>query len=134
MRKAKSSKRGGRGRFAEGAEGTEKCELRGDPDAFGGGAAEGDIAGCGSEGESLVVVAFEETQLCSRTDAAGFEEFEEVAVAFVDSTDGVGGAGSGVGEQKEAAMAAKKKSSKAEGRRIFFMGRGGRRKAVSFRR
>src|SRR6267154_2748735 len=106
MRKAKGLKRGGRGGFAEGAEGTEKCELRGAPDALGGGAGQRYIASCGSEGESLVVVAFEEPQLGSGTDAAGFEEFEEVAVAFIDSADGVGGAGSGVGEQKEATMAA----------------------------
>jgi hypothetical protein len=78
----------------------------GDPDAVGGGAAEGDVAAGGGQGESLVVIAFEEAQLCSGTNAAGFEKFEEAAVALVDSADGVGGSGCGVGEEKQAAMAA----------------------------
>jgi hypothetical protein len=80
--------------------------LRRDPDALGGGAAEGDGAGGGGEREGLVVVAFEETEFCAGADAAGFEEFEEAAVAFVDAADGVGGAGWCVGEEEEAAVAA----------------------------
>src|ERR1700693_1992620 len=60
-----------------------------DPDAVGGGRAEGDGAGGGGEGDGLVVVTFEETQFRSGTNAAGFEKFEKAAIAFVDSADGV---------------------------------------------
>jgi hypothetical protein len=78
----------------------------GDPDALGGGAAKGDIAGGGGEGEGLVVVAFEEAEFCRGTNTAGFEEFQEAAVTFVDSADEIGGPGGGVGQEQEAAMAA----------------------------
>jgi hypothetical protein len=78
----------------------------GDPDALGGGTAEGDVAGGSGESEGLIVIAFEEAQLCAGTNATGFEELEQAAVAFVDSTDGVSGRGWGIGEEQEAAMAA----------------------------
>jgi hypothetical protein len=78
----------------------------GDPDSLGCGTAEGDVAGGGGESEGLIVIAFEEAQLGSGPNAAGFEELEQAAVAFVDSADGVGGGGWGVGEQQKAAMAA----------------------------
>jgi hypothetical protein len=54
----------------------------------------------------LIVVAFEDAQLCGGTNAAGFEEFQETAVAFVNSGDGVGDAGLRVGEQEQSAITA----------------------------
>src|ERR1700688_2734584 len=81
------------------------CLSGGDPDAFGGGAAQGDVAGGSGQREGLIVVAFQEAQFRAGANAAGFEEFEETAVAFIDSTNGVGGAGRGIGEQEQAAMA-----------------------------
>jgi hypothetical protein len=77
----------------------------GDPDALGGGAAEGDGAGGGGESESLVVVAFEEAELCRRPDAAGFEKFEKTTIAFVNAADQIICAGSGIREEGEPAMA-----------------------------
>src|SRR5450432_3939808 len=77
-----------------------------EPDAFGGGGAKRN-GSCGrGESQGLIVIAFEETQLRTRADAAVFEEFEEAAVAFVDSADGVGEVEFCVGEQDEAAAAA----------------------------
>jgi hypothetical protein len=72
----------------------------GDPDALGGGAAQGDGTGYGGECEGLVVVAFEEAEPGSGTNAAGFEELEQAAIALINSADGVGGSGGGVGEQE----------------------------------
>ncbi len=71
----------------------------GEPDALGGGAAQRDGAEGGGEGEGLIVVAFEDAQLGGGADAAGFKEFEQAPVAFVDSADGVGDAGLSVGEE-----------------------------------
>src|SRR5580700_5264476 len=78
----------------------------GDPDALGCGAAEGDVAGCGGQGEGLIIVALEQAQLRSGTNAAGFEKLEQAAVALIDTAHGVSGAGFSVGEQEQAAMAA----------------------------
>mgnify|MGYP007135468964 CR=1 FL=1 len=78
----------------------------GEPDAIGGGAAERDVAGGGGESEGLVVIAFEDAHLCGGTDAAGFEELEQAAVALIDSADGVGDSGLRIREEKQAALTA----------------------------
>ena len=78
----------------------------GNPDALGCGAAQGNVPGSGGQSEGLVVVAFEQAQFCSGTDAAGFEELEQAPVALIDTADRVGGSGGGIGEQQKAAMAA----------------------------
>ncbi len=78
----------------------------GDPDAFGGGTAERDVASGSRKSEGLIVVAFEQTKFGAGTDAAHFKELEQAAVALVDSADGISSAGRSVGEKGEAAMAA----------------------------
>src|SRR5580700_6843131 len=78
----------------------------GNPYALSGRSAQRDVAGHGGQSEGLVIIAFEETQLCSGTNAAGFEKLEQAAVALIDSADSVGGSGRGVGEQQQTAMAA----------------------------
>src|SRR5215472_4609330 len=70
-----------------------------EPDAPGSGGAERDFSGWRGEGQGLIVVALEEAQLRSGTDTALLEEFEEAAVALVDSAHRVAIADFGVGEQ-----------------------------------
>lgn len=68
--------------------------------------AKRDVAGGGGESESLVVVAFQKAQPGSGADAAGFEEFQKTAIAFIDAADGIRGTGRGVRQQSESTMAA----------------------------
>jgi len=78
----------------------------GEPNTLRGGRSQGD-GSCGSgESQGLIVVAFEQAEFRAGTDAAVFEEFEEPAIAFVDSADGVGVIEFGVSEEDEAAAAA----------------------------
>jgi hypothetical protein len=85
---------------------TRRAIGGGDPDALGGGAAQGNVSGGGGKSECLIVVAFEETQLRAGSNAAGFEKLEQAAVALVDTADRIGRAGGSIGKKKQAAMAA----------------------------
>lgn len=76
------------------------------PNSFGGGTSEDHGPGGRADGESLIVIAVDESESGSGANAARFEKFEEMTVALVDAADGVGLAGFGVGEQDESAAAA----------------------------
>src|SRR5579872_6610823 len=78
----------------------------GNPDALGGGAAEGNVAGGGGKRERLIVVALKQPQPGAGANTARFKKFEKLAVALVNPADGVGRSGSGVGQKDQAAMAA----------------------------
>ena len=52
----------------------------------------------GADGKRLVIIALLQANFCSGPDGSGFEEFEELAVTFVDAVYGVGLAGFSIGE------------------------------------
>src|SRR5260370_882159 len=75
-------------------------------DALGGCAAEGNITCGGGDGKRLVVIAVEKPQFRSGTNAAGFEEFEQAAVALINAAYRVNGSRCGIRQQQQAAVAA----------------------------
>src|SRR5579859_3551266 len=60
-------------------------------------------SGVGGQGQGLIVVASRNMHASSRTNASAFEEFQQVAVAFVNPTHNVSLSSFGMGEQNQAA-------------------------------
>lgn len=77
-----------------------------DPDPLSRRFAESYASGVGGKGEGLVVIAPTDMHNGSRTNAASFEEFEQLTIALIDAADEVILARFGLREEQEAAMAA----------------------------
>src|SRR5260370_41095702 len=76
---------------------------RGHPNAFRGRTAQDHCACRGTNRERLIVIALDHVELDSGPDAAGIQEFEQMAIAFVDATYAVMVPWLGLGEQYQPA-------------------------------